>query len=60
MLSAVVPASQLSESHYLNKGGAGDLACRVSLAEPACRQAISDIYTRDYSRYYLLIVMLLA
>jgi hypothetical protein len=46
--------------HNLNKGSASDLAYRVLSAVPTCRQAISDIYTRDHSRYYLLIVMLLA
>jgi hypothetical protein len=46
--------------HDLNKGRAGDLARRVSSAKPACRQAISDIYTRDHSKYHLLIVTLLA
>jgi hypothetical protein len=33
---------------------------RVSSAEPVHRQAISDIYTKDHTRYYLLIVALLA
>jgi hypothetical protein len=40
----VVLVSWVSESHDLNKGGAGDLVCRVLLAEPTHRQAVSDIY----------------
>jgi hypothetical protein len=56
----VGPTLKVSESHNLNKGGASDLAHRVSSAMPTQRQAVSDIYTRDHSRYYLLIVTLLA
>jgi hypothetical protein len=44
----------------LNKGGSGDPGTQSAVGHPAQIQAVSDIYTRDHSRCYLLIVMLLA
>jgi hypothetical protein len=44
----------------LNKGGSSDPGTQSAVGHPTRIQAVSDIYTRDYSRCYLLIVTLLA
>jgi hypothetical protein len=41
-------------------GGSSDPGAWSAVGCPALIQAVSDIYTRDHSRCYLLIVMLLA
>jgi hypothetical protein len=44
----------------LNKGGSSDPSVWSTVGHTAQEQAISDIYIRDHSRQYLLIVTLLA
>jgi hypothetical protein len=54
------PVVALARTHqYVHPRDAGTLT-RILLAAPIQRQAISDIYTRDHRRYYLLIVTLMA
>jgi hypothetical protein len=43
----------------LNKGGSGDPGTQSAVGHPTQIQVVSDIYTRDHSRCYLLIVTLL-
>jgi hypothetical protein len=44
----------------LNKGGSGDPGARSAVGRTVRGQAVTGIYTRNHSRYYLLIVTLLA
>jgi hypothetical protein len=58
------PAAVLTQANIrasaLNKGGSGDPGAQSAVGHTARGQAVSGIYTRNHSRYYLLIVMLLA
>jgi hypothetical protein len=57
---AAVPTRANIRAGALNKGGSGDPGERSAVSRPVRIQAVSDIYTRDHSRCYLLIVTLLA
>jgi hypothetical protein len=57
---AAVPTRVNIRTGTLNKGGSSDPGVQSAVGRPARIQAVSDIYTRDHSRCYLLIVTLLA
>jgi hypothetical protein len=57
---AAVPTQVDIRASALNKGGSGDPGARSAVSRTARGQAVSGIYTRNHSRYYLLIVTLLA
>jgi hypothetical protein len=57
---AAVPTRANIRVSTLNKGSSGDPGTRSAVSHTARGQAVSAIYTRNHSRYYLLIVTLLA
>jgi hypothetical protein len=57
---AAVPTRVNIRASALNKGGSGDPGAQSAVGRTARGQAVSGIYTRNHSRYYLLIVTLLA
>jgi hypothetical protein len=57
---AAVPTRANIRVSALNKGGSGDPGAQSAVGRTVRGQVVSGIYTRNHSRYYLLIVTLLA